>query len=114
MPKENESFHSAWPSRILSYLKIVKGERTRLKRKFSVAIAEPPPILLKDSARRNADEKRQKKRVGCEPTPWMLNDTRFDHTHNPFGVAVVALRVVFLVEAVAKEHRDALIQVGLE
>ena len=44
----------------------------------------------------------------------MLNDTRFDHTHNPFGVAVVALRVVFLVEAVAKEHRDALIQVGLE
>jgi hypothetical protein len=25
----------------------VKGERTRLKRKFSVAIAEPPPIFLK-------------------------------------------------------------------
>lgn len=104
-----------WRPNRNSGAKIVKGERTgKRKRKFSVAIAEPPPILLKDSARRNADEKRQKKRVGCEPTPWMLNDTRFDHTHNPFGVAVVALRVVFLVEAVAKEHRDALIQVGLE
>lgn len=59
--KRKRKFSVASAERLLSYLKIVKGERTRLKRKFSVVIAEPPPILLKDSARRNADEKRQKK-----------------------------------------------------
>ena len=48
MPKENESFHSAWPSRILSYLKIVKGEcNAKGKRKFSFGIAEPHPNLRK-------------------------------------------------------------------
>ena len=48
MPKENESFHSAWPSRILSYLKIVKGEcNAKGKRKFSFGMAEPHPNLRK-------------------------------------------------------------------
>ena len=45
------------PSRILSYSKIVKGERNT-KRSLLIFIAEPLPILFKDSERREKYKKK--------------------------------------------------------
>ena len=43
-----------------------------------------------------------------------LNQPRLNHAYHTFGVAVVAFGVVFFVEAIAKEHGNALIEICLK
>ena len=44
----------------------------------------------------------------------LLNNSRLNHAYHPLSVAVITLRVVLLVQAIAKQHRNALVKIRLK